>query len=101
MIGQRILITDVVANILKVLAILRLKAWEISATAGHRSEGFHFIVGLKVIQFAGVNPHATVPGPTHDPSDLSHADRENGHVFGVLDLLGNLIQRDSAEAVES
>src|SRR5580700_4056774 len=100
MIGQRILIADVVGNILKVLAILSLKSRKVSAAAGDGCEGAHFVVGLQVIHFAGVNAHAA-PSLTQYPSDLSHADRENGHIFRILDLLGDLIQRELAEAVES
>src|ERR1700683_4042504 len=101
MIGQRVLIANVAADILKVLAILRLKPWKVSAAAGHGGEGAHFVVGLQIIHFAGVNAHTAVPGVTHDSSDLSDADREDGYIFRILDLLHDLVQRGSAETIES
>src|SRR5580658_2774879 len=91
MIGQRRLIADVAADILKVLGILCGRTRKVGAAAGHGGEGAHFVVGLQVIDFAGVNAHAAVPAVTRDPSDLSHADRENAHVFRIFDFLGDLI----------
>src|ERR1700683_1300313 len=101
MIGQRILIANVAADILKVLAVLSLKPRKISATTGHGGKGAHFVVGLEVIHFGGVNAHAAVARVSHDSSDLSHADGKYGDVLRIFDLLHDLVERGSAEAVES
>jgi hypothetical protein len=56
-IGQRVLVADVVADIVKDLGKFRLEARLVHSPAGNGSEGFHLVIGLQVINLRNRDAH--------------------------------------------
>src|SRR5258708_6097885 len=106
MVGERVLLANVLANILEDFIKLGLKTREEGAASGHRSKILQLVVGLQVVDARHVKTGHSVgnAGAAVDFAILAqrppNAHGKNRYILGVFDFLGDLVQRQLAEGVD-
>src|SRR6266852_1471746 len=105
-VGERVLLANVFANILEDLVKLGLETREEGAASSHGGKILQLVVGLQVVDARHVKTGHSV-GITGAAVDFAifaqrppNAHGKNRYILGVFDFLGDLVQRQLTEGID-